>query len=30
LATARAGKSGGVRLIYYFLVRPDVVFLAEL
>ena len=25
-----ARKSGGVRVIYYFMVRPDVVFLAEL
>jgi len=24
------GKSGGVRVIYYFLVRPDLVFLADL
>jgi RelE toxin of RelE / RelB toxin-antitoxin system len=24
------GKSGGVRVIYYFMVRPDVVFLADL
>jgi hypothetical protein len=24
------GKSGGERVIYYFMVRPDVVFLAEL
>ena len=24
------GKSSGVRVIYYFLVRPDIVFLAEL
>ena len=24
------GKSGGVRVIYYFILRPDVVFLAEL
>jgi hypothetical protein len=25
-----SGKSGGVRLIYYFMVRPDLVFLADL
>jgi hypothetical protein len=25
-----AGKSGGVRLIYFFIPRPDIVFLAEL
>jgi hypothetical protein len=24
------GKRGGVRVIYYFLVRPDVIFLADL
>jgi hypothetical protein len=24
------GKSGGVRVIYYFMVRPDVVFIADL
>ncbi len=24
------GKSGGVRVIYYFMVRPDLVFLADL
>jgi hypothetical protein len=24
------GKSGGVRAIYYFMLRPDVVFLADL
>jgi hypothetical protein len=24
------GKSGGVRVIYYFMLRPDVVFLADL
>jgi hypothetical protein len=24
-----AGKSGGVRVIYYFMVRPDLVFLAD-
>jgi len=24
------GKSGGVRLIYYFMVRPDLIFLADL
>jgi len=24
------GKSGGVRVIYYFMIRPDVVFLADL
>lgn len=24
------GKSGGVRAIYYFMVRPDVVFLADI
>lgn len=25
-----SGKSGGVRVFYYFMVRPDVVFLADL
>jgi len=25
-----AGKSGGVRVIYYFMVRPDLIFLADL
>ncbi len=25
-----SGKSGGVRVIYYFMVRPDLVFLADL
>ena len=24
------GKSGGVRVIYYFMVRPDLIFLADL
>ncbi len=24
------GKSGGVRVIYYYLVRPDLIFLADL
>ena len=24
------GKSGGVRVIYYFMVRPDVIFLADI
>ncbi len=24
------GKSGGVRVIYYFMIRPDLVFLADL
>lgn len=24
------GKSGGVRVIYYFMVRPDLVFLADI
>lgn len=27
---AGSGKSGGVRVIYYFMVRPDLVFLADL
>ncbi len=26
----RSGKSGGVRVIYYFMVRPDLIFLADL
>ena len=24
------GKSGGVRVIYYFMIRPDLIFLADL
>ena len=30
MARPGGGKSGGVRVIYYFMLRPDVVFLADL
>lgn len=29
-ARSGGGKRGGVRVIYYFLVRPDLIFLAEM
>jgi hypothetical protein len=30
MAKPGGGKSGGVRVIYYFMLRPDVIFLADM